>query len=273
MTNPVPPAQRSASPALGTPSRTRYFVIVFAVALAVIQYIDRVAISQAAPLISEDLSLDKEQMGWCSRPSPWPTRSSRSRPAGWAIASARAGADPRRAVVVVLHCRDRLGLELGARWSPSVPLRRRRSRLLPEHRRGPSPLAADERAGARPGHPLDVRALGRGVHAAAARVLLQYVELAAGVRDVRPARRGLGLLLSVVPRPAGRSPASQRRRARADHRPSRASPTHPNMPWAVMVSSPSLWLLWAQYFTLSYAWYFFITWFPTYLRRGAPGTT
>jgi len=47
---------------LGVPSRTRYLVVVFAIILAIIQYIDRVAISQAAPLISKDLSLDKEQM-------------------------------------------------------------------------------------------------------------------------------------------------------------------------------------------------------------------
>src|SRR3954462_9757278 len=47
-----------------TPTRVRYWVIVFAVTLAVITYIDRVCISQAAPLITEDLKLTKEQMGW-----------------------------------------------------------------------------------------------------------------------------------------------------------------------------------------------------------------
>ena len=36
----------------------------FAVALAVIQYIDRVCISQAAPLVSEDLGLSPRQMGY-----------------------------------------------------------------------------------------------------------------------------------------------------------------------------------------------------------------
>src|SRR2546430_11933668 len=45
-------------------TRARYWVIVFAVALAVIQYIDRVCISQAAPFISRDLSLSETQMGW-----------------------------------------------------------------------------------------------------------------------------------------------------------------------------------------------------------------
>jgi len=39
-------------------------VIVFAVALAVITYIDRVCISQAAPLITKELGFSKEQMGY-----------------------------------------------------------------------------------------------------------------------------------------------------------------------------------------------------------------
>src|SRR5207302_3297474 len=46
------------------PSRVRYWVIVFAVTLAVITYIDRVCISQAAPLITRDLGFSKGQMGY-----------------------------------------------------------------------------------------------------------------------------------------------------------------------------------------------------------------
>ena len=47
----------------GTPTRMRSWVIVFAIALAVIQYLDRVCISQAAPDISADLHLSTAQMG------------------------------------------------------------------------------------------------------------------------------------------------------------------------------------------------------------------
>src|SRR5262249_28513524 len=46
------------------PTRARYWVIVFAVALAVIQYLDRVCISQAAPYIRTDLNLSQKQMGY-----------------------------------------------------------------------------------------------------------------------------------------------------------------------------------------------------------------
>src|SRR6266487_4839432 len=67
MQNPLAELQSSSGsaprPAL-RPTRTRYWVIVFAIALAIVQYIDRVCISQAAPLISKDLKLDNEQMGW-----------------------------------------------------------------------------------------------------------------------------------------------------------------------------------------------------------------
>src|SRR5215471_14357352 len=48
---------------VGRPTRVRYWVIVFAVTLAVITYIDRVCISNAAIFIQDDLHLDKVQMG------------------------------------------------------------------------------------------------------------------------------------------------------------------------------------------------------------------
>jgi len=44
-------------------THTRYVVVVFAVLLAVLSYIDRVTLSQAAPYISRDLKFSKEQMG------------------------------------------------------------------------------------------------------------------------------------------------------------------------------------------------------------------
>jgi sugar phosphate permease len=44
-----------------------------------------------------------------------------------------------------------------------------------------------------------------------------------------------------------------------------AEDDHLNVPWATIASSPAIWLLCGQYFACSYAWYFFVTWFPTYL--------
>src|SRR3954451_19933472 len=45
------------------PTKARYWVVVFAVTLSVLSYIDRVCISQDAPVISRDLGLTKSEMG------------------------------------------------------------------------------------------------------------------------------------------------------------------------------------------------------------------
>jgi ACS family glucarate transporter-like MFS transporter len=45
---------------------------------------------------------------------------------------------------------------------------------------------------------------------------------------------------------------------------------HGNVPWRKLASSKTVWLLWAQYFCLSYPWYFYITYLPTFLRDRFP---
>ncbi len=45
-------------------THTRYWVVVFALALAMIMYIQRVAISAAAPYITKDFNLTNTEMGW-----------------------------------------------------------------------------------------------------------------------------------------------------------------------------------------------------------------
>src|SRR5437764_8675370 len=51
-------------PTLERPTHVRYWVIVFAITLAVVTYIDRVCISFAAPAIREELHLTAKQLGW-----------------------------------------------------------------------------------------------------------------------------------------------------------------------------------------------------------------
>ncbi len=40
---------------------------------------------------------------------------------------------------------------------------------------------------------------------------------------------------------------------------------HGNVPWGRFLGSRTTWLIWIQYFCFSYAWYFYITWFPEFL--------
>jgi len=73
-------------PSIGRPTRVRYWVIVFAVALAVITYIDRVCISFAAPAIREDLHLNTKQLGWVFLSSTGRTLRLKFQGASWVIA-------------------------------------------------------------------------------------------------------------------------------------------------------------------------------------------
>jgi ACS family glucarate transporter-like MFS transporter len=41
---------------------------------------------------------------------------------------------------------------------------------------------------------------------------------------------------------------------------------HGDVPWRELATRPTMWFLWAQYFCLSYGWYFYVTWLPTYLK-------
>ncbi len=43
---------------------------------------------------------------------------------------------------------------------------------------------------------------------------------------------------------------------------------HGDVPWGRLLASQQVWMLCWQYFCLSYGWYFYITWLPTYLSEG-----
>jgi MFS transporter, ACS family, glucarate transporter len=266
MSNPVPPSQRPASPELGVPSRTRYFVVVFAIILAIIQYIDRVAISQAAPLISKDLGLDKDQMAMVFSAFTL-AYALFEIPTGYM--GDRLGA--RRVLIRVVLWWSFFTAATGWVWNwisllvvrflfgageagcfPNIA--RAFSRWLPNN----------ERVRAQ-GILWMFARWGGAIAPLLLAILLQYVNW----------RRAFEMfaLLGVVwcvfwfywfrDRPADHPKVNAAELALIPTGEGKSE--HPKMPWAVMVSSPSLWLLWLQYFTLSYAWYFFITWFPTYL--------
>ncbi len=42
---------------------------------------------------------------------------------------------------------------------------------------------------------------------------------------------------------------------------------HTKVPWRKMLSSPRIWLLFVPYWCMNYGWYFYVTWLPTYLRE------
>ena len=156
-------------------------VIVFAVTLAVITYIDRVCISQAAPIMQRELRLSDKQMAL--RLLGFHLRLRRLRdPRGLARRLDRTsqGADAGRRHVVGVHRGHRLGLESGVSGRLPLLVRRRRGGLFSELDEGLHAVAAVGRAGAGAGHHVAGRAMGRRVHPAAGR------------RRFRPGRDGAG---------------------------------------------------------------------------------
>src|SRR5262249_51307411 len=41
----------------------------------------------------------------------------------------------------------------------------------------------------------------------------------------------------------------------------------PQIPWRSLLTSRTVWLLWLQYFCVTYGWFFYVTWLPTYLKE------
>src|SRR6186997_2410125 len=63
MTQPTPAPGTTPAALNQQPTHARYWVVVFAITLAILSYIDRVCISQAAEHIKRDLGLSQTQMG------------------------------------------------------------------------------------------------------------------------------------------------------------------------------------------------------------------
>ena len=64
------------------PSRARYRVLAFTTILAIITYLDRVAISTAAPAVRAEMGLDAVQMGWVFSAFTW-AYAAFEIPSGW----------------------------------------------------------------------------------------------------------------------------------------------------------------------------------------------
>jgi len=68
----APPAVPTLAPELAPrPTRTRYGVVAWSAALAVLTYVDRVCISKAEPYITDEFKLTREQMGYVFAAFTW----------------------------------------------------------------------------------------------------------------------------------------------------------------------------------------------------------
>src|SRR5215472_5696552 len=253
-----------------TPTRVRHLVIAFAVALAVITYIDRVCISQAAPLISEDLRFSRAQTGLmfsaftlayalCEIPGGW--------------MGDLMGA--RRVLMRIVVWWSFFTAATGWAWNFTSMLI---TRLL---------FGAGE-AGCFPNLtkaftawlPQEERVNAQGILWMSARwggaftpLLVVQVLRVMSWRQAFMTFGAIGLVWAFVfyrwyrdnPRDNKSVNVAELRIIEESQH---LADSHTNVPWGKLLRSRQAWLLCIQYFCLSYGWYFYITWLPTYLQEG-----
>ncbi|MDB6115646.1 MAG: major facilitator superfamily 1 [Lacunisphaera sp.] len=249
------------------PTRARHWVIVFAVTLAVIQYIDRVAISQAAPLISRDLGLSSAQMGWVF--SAFTLAYALFEIPGGYLGD-RIG--PRRVLLRIVVWWSFFTAATGWAWSwGSLVITRF---LFGAGEAGCFPnltkafnrwLPAAERPRAQGIMWMSARWGG-----AAAPLLvfgcLQFVDW----RTTFLLFGALGTIWAMLFYRWYRDDPRQHlavNAAEAAQLPVEPAGGPVEIPWSKLGRSRTVWCLCAQYAAVSYGWYFFITWFPTYLLK------
>lgn len=253
--------------AAGSPSRVRYWVVVFAVALAFVTYIDRVCISQAAPSIRADLGLSETQMGFAFAAFYW-AYALFEVPAGWM--GDRWGA--RRVLMRIVIWWSFFTAATGWVWNLGSLVVTRA-------------LFGAGEAGCFPNItktftawlPVGERVRAQGIMWLGARwggaftpllvvLVLEYMHwrLAFAVFGA------LGVVWAIAFYSWYRDDPRQNPKVNASESAlippaSEAMLGHEPVPWKRLITSKTVWLLWAQYICLNYGWAFYITWLPTYL--------
>jgi ACS family glucarate transporter-like MFS transporter len=261
------------APAGLPPTRARHVVTGFALLIAIIMYLDRVAIAQAAPSIRHDLGLSLVQMGWAFAAFNW-AYALFEVPGGWL--GDRIG--PRRVLTRVVLWWSFFTAATGFVWSSTSLVVTRA-------------LFGAGEAGCFPNLtrifttwlPVSARERAQGTLWFAARwsgaftpLLVAYVLESMTWRHAFMVFGVPGVLWSIAFytwfRDDPRRHPSVNAAETALLPPAEHTSVAVAVPWDRLLASPSVWLLSIQYAFLSYGWYFYVTWLPTYLRE-ARGTS
>jgi MFS family permease len=252
-------------------SRTRYSIVALAIGLAILSYVQRVAISQAAGPISHDLHLNKAQMGlvfgafglsYALFEVPIGLLGDKigvrrvllQIVLGWSFFTALTGAAWNVVSLWVIR------FLFGAGEAGCFPiLTRMLSMWLPARERVTAQglLWAFARWGGAFTPPLVLAAIGL-----------------IGWRLSFVAFAGLGLVWCVIfwfwfkDNPRQHTSVNDAERELLES--SRVLMTHHSgqKKWLSLLLTPEVLILCLQYFCVSFTWYFYITWLPTYLREG-----
>jgi MFS transporter, ACS family, glucarate transporter len=252
-------------------SRTRYSIVALAIGLAILSYVQRVAISQAAGPISHDLHLNKAQMGlifgafglsYALFEVPVGLLGDKvgvrrvllQIVLGWSTFTALTGAAWNFVSLWVIR------FLFGAGEAGCFPiLTRMLSMWLPARERvaAQGMLWAFARWGGAFTPPLVLAAIGL-----------------IGWRQSFVAFAGLGVIWSIIfwfwfkDNPRQHTSVNDAERELLES--SRVLMTHQTgqKNWLSLLLTPEVLFLCLQYFCVSFTWYFYITWLPTYLKEG-----
>jgi ACS family glucarate transporter-like MFS transporter len=251
------------------PTRTRYGVIVFAVMLGIIHYIDRVCISKARPFIQQDLGFDDTQMGYVFSaftlayalfeiPGGWlgdkwgPRRVLLRVVMFWSVFTAATGYAWNLASMIV--CRFLFGAgEAGG--FPNIA--KMFSVWLPEREHG----------------------VAQGITWMAARwggaftpLLVVWILGFVSWRNTFVLFAGLGVVWALCfyvwfrDNPKDHKGVNAAECELLEEAQKNLSGEHASIPWKRLFTTKSVLLLWVYYFCISYVWYFYITWMPKYME-------
>lgn len=258
------------------PSKARRVVLWFAVSLAIITYVDRVCISQAAPAMQEELGLTKIQMGYAFTAFGW-AYALFEIPGGWL--GDRIG--PRRVLMRVVSMWSIFTVATGWAWNLTSLVVFRFFFGVGEAGCFPNITKAFTHW-----FPVVERVKAQGMLWLSARWGGAFTPLLVGwmLASGGEGKFGLGLHYRWVFLIFGtvgvlwamlfyhwfRDQPKDHPAVNAAELAHIGDTVHTGnhaMPWGKLVASRTVWMLWAQYFFMSYAWYFYITWFPTYLKE------
>lgn len=256
------------------PTRARHAVTAFAVTLALITYIDRVAISVSAPFITQDLGLSTIQMGWALAAFGW-AYAVFEIPGGWL--GDRIG--PRRVLMRIVIWWSLFTAFTGWAWSATSLVVTRALFGAGEAGAFPNltrvfttwlPVKERERAQA-------LLWLATRVSGAFTPLLVATLISLVSWRRTFELFGIVGLIWAIAFYRWYRDMPSEHPAVNAAELallpPAKDTAiAKTGVPWRLIFSSSQVWLLSIQYMCLAYGWWFYINWLPTYLRN-ARGTS
>lgn len=260
-----PPATQplSATP----PTRVRYLVLAALFALAVLTYLDRVCISLAAPFISGELRLTPLEMGTVFSifaaayalfevPTGWLGDRLGARRVlfrvltWWSCFTAATGLVQNFSALVAVR------FFFGAGEAGAYPnMNRAIANWFPPARRGMA---------------MGTVWMGSRLGAAITPPLVLFLMRAVGWRHTFQILGAAGILFAIFWRAWYRDRPAEKLGVNAAERNLIASPRSAagqHVPWRRILANPNLWALNLMYFTLGFTYYFYISWFPTYLVK------